>query len=505
MENARSIRASPMRWRLLTCVRGCAAALASLSLCLQSGAATAEDFSPCRTGLLKDLGAAMKAHNEHVYRMNRKFKDIWYFQGPLPPAVASEVKYESLHQYLARLAPRKAALLFHATDENRLCTWLVTQRKGDVVHHLQKLSPAQLENLSPSLWQDLGVRTVRKPRMASPEQARSPLDAAESKLRWNTLLERIGGLLLPPPVAARLLADEVDTLIVVPVSVRAFRYGRDEEGSSATAIRRQESTRELATSTRLALAVSTVPFLALPLGRRQLVDRMSVVIAPGFLPFAGEPLPPRSAIAAPLVVGAAASKGSAPLPGAQAEVERIAAQLKTHAITGGAARKDRVLGELAARADALDFILFATHGRASAVNPIDHSYIELSDSALTAREISRLRRDADTDVEVRLRQRPLVVMSACETGLGKDFAVGTIGLARAWQWAGASSVVMSLWSVDDQATRDLMIDFVDKLRSGRPADQALREAAINARRLDDNPAFWAAFSVFGAPERVRPQ
>jgi len=67
----------------------------------------------------------------------------------------------------------------------------------------------------------------------------------------------------------------------------------------------------------------------------------------------------------------------------------------------------------------------------------------------------------------------------------------------------ASNVVMSLWSVDDEATRDLMIDFVANLRAGMTVDRALQGAAINARRLNENPAFWAAFSVFGTPERLR--
>ena len=101
-----------------------------------------------------------------------------------------------------------------------------------------------------------------------------------------------------------------------------------------------------------------------------------------------------------------------------------------------------------------------------------------------------------------LRQRPLVIMSACETALGKNFAVGTIGLARAWQWAGASNVVMSLWSVDDNATRNLMVRFVKYILSGEPTDRALRKAAIDARLLDFNPAYWASFSLFGAPEVI---
>ncbi len=482
---------------------------ATLSILFVCGAAAGDGLSTCKTGSLSDLKEAMRAHNEHVYRMNRKFRDVWYFQGAVPASVGKEVTFDAIHRYLEQLAPRKAALLFHATDENRLCTWLLTPDRGKVVQHLLKLSPAGLDDLSPSLWQELGARTARRPRVADRAQPHAPLEPQESKQRWNVLLKRIGAMLLPPPVARRLVEDGTDTLIVVPISIRSFRYGHEGENDSATQIRNEKKFSELPSTTQLVLAVSTVPFLALPLGEARVVDRMSVVVAPGFLPFASAPYPAHGRITAPLVVGAPIRKGLEPLPGAQAEVERIATDLKADPLVGEAALKQRVLDELGRRSNALDFILFATHGRASESNPVDQSYLEFSDGRLTAREISQLQQEtaavSGAGNGLRLRQRPVVVMSACETGLGKNFAVGTIGLARAWQWAGASNVVMSVWSVDDQATRDLMIDFVGGLRAGQAVDKALREAAINVRRLDDNPAFWAAFSVFGAPERLRPQ
>lgn len=481
--------------------------IAAALLLSLSGAAAGQDLSPCRTGSLSDLKEAMKAHNEHVYRMNRKFKDVWYFQGAVPAAVGNEVTLDAIHRYLGELAPRKAALLFHATDEDRLCTWLFTQDRTRVVQHLQRLEPkAGLDVLSPSQWQELGVRSTRKPRVADRTQPHVALDPQESKRRWNELLGFVGQMLLPPPVAQRLLDDGTDTLIVVPISIRSFRYGREEENDTSTRIRDERALRDLPPTNQLVLAVSTVPFLALPLGDVRVVNRMSVVVAPGFLPFAGSPYPVHGRITAPLLVGAPVRKGLEPLQGATEEIEQIARDLRTQPLVGAAALKQPVLDTLGQRSDALDFILFATHGRASESNPVDQSYLEFSDGSLTAREISRLRPEpaagASADKPLQLRRRPIVVMSACETGLGKNFAVGTIGLARAWQWAGASSVVMSLWSVDDTATRDLMIDFVGALRDGLAVDKALRKAAINARRLDDNPALWAAFSVFGAPERL---
>lgn len=466
-----------------------------------------DELSACKTGDLGDLRTAMKAHNDHVYRMNRKFKDVWYFQGTVPVSVKDEVTFDGLHRYLEQLAPRKVAVLFHATDADRLCTWLITANRRPIIQHLQRLPREGLEGLNPSEWMDLGMRTARRPRVSEPGAPYERLDAQESKRRWDALLRRVSGILLPPPVAQRLIEEQTDTLIVVPISIRSFRYPIEREEDSATEVRSEKRLRELPPTMQLVLAVGTVPFLALPLGDAQLVDRMSVVVAPGFFPFAGEPLLAHDGIRAPLVVGAPIKRGLEPLTGAQAEAEQIARELKTTAYVGKAALKGRVLDELVRGADTLDFILFATHGRASEKNPVDESFLEFSDGRLNAREISRLRPESATGPPVatdrRFKQRPTVVMSACETGLGKDFAVGTIGLARAWQWAGASNVVMSLWSVDDEATRDFMIDLVGRLREGRATDRAVKEAAINARLLNNNPAFWAAFSVFGAPERLR--
>ncbi len=482
-------------------MRGLAALLLFIPSCVT---AAGNEQSTCMTASLGELGRAMQAHNEHVYRMNRKFKDVWYFQGSVPASVGNEVTLDSIHSYLARLAPRKVALLFHATEQNRLCTWLITPDQS-VVHHQQTLQNDGLEELSPSQWQELGVRTARKPRVSEGGPPQKPLDPEESQRRWDALLKRLSGILLPPPVAEQLIKVGIDTLIVVPISIRPGDYPRESENETATYIKDGQKLSNLHPGTQLVLSVSTVPFLALPLGDRQLVDRMSVTVAPGFFPFANPPYLARDAIRAPLIVGAPIKVGLEPLPGAQEEAVRIAKDFGTVAYVGEQALKQRLLVELTEQSSALDFILLSTHGRASEQNPVDESFLEFSDGRLNAREISRLRGEGTAGKKIeegpRLRQRPIVVMSACETGLGKDFAVGTIGLARAWQWAGASNVVMSLWSVDDAATHDLMIDLVARLRKGTAVDRALREAAINARLQNSNPAFWAAFSVFGAPER----
>ena len=95
----------------------------------------------------------------------------------------------------------------------------------------------------------------------------------------------------------------------------------------------------------------------------------------------------------------------------------------------------------------------------------------------------------------------LVVLSACRTGLGKNVrGEGLIGLTRGFMYAGAASVVASLWKVDDEATAELMKRFYSKmLQEGLAPSAALREAQNSIRRESQwtAPYYWAAFTLQG--------
>lgn len=100
----------------------------------------------------------------------------------------------------------------------------------------------------------------------------------------------------------------------------------------------------------------------------------------------------------------------------------------------------------------------------------------------------------------------VVVLSACQTGLGKDVrGEGLIGLTRGFMYAGASSVVASLWKVDDEATADLMKRFYkNMLEDGMTPATALREAQNSFRHhpIWSAPYYWAGFTLQGDYRQV---
>ncbi|MGK7369110.1 MAG: CHAT domain-containing protein, partial [Candidatus Halalkalibacterium sp. M3_1C_030] len=94
----------------------------------------------------------------------------------------------------------------------------------------------------------------------------------------------------------------------------------------------------------------------------------------------------------------------------------------------------------------------------------------------------------------------LFVLSACETGIGEiRTGEGIIGLSRAFQYAGAENLMVSLWSVEDRSTARLMISFYEGLQNGNNADKALQSAKMEliANTSYTHPRYWSPFIFIG--------
>ena len=124
-------------------------------------------------------------------------------------------------------------------------------------------------------------------------------------------------------------------------------------------------------------------------------------------------------------------------------------------------------------------------GAASALDPVKRKDIPegVDDGILTAKEISRLD----------FSGLDLVVLSACQTGLGEVTGEGVFGLQRGFKKAGAQTIVMSLWKVDDAATKDLMTEFYKNFVSGLTKREAFVTAQDFLREKYTDPQKWAAF------------
>jgi CHAT domain-containing protein len=92
----------------------------------------------------------------------------------------------------------------------------------------------------------------------------------------------------------------------------------------------------------------------------------------------------------------------------------------------------------------------------------------------------------------------MVVLSACDTATGEVLAgEGVFGLRRAFELAGARTLIMSLWKVPDGVTCELMERYYSHLRNGEERLQALRIAQAGIRRKYPHPYYWAAFICQG--------
>ena len=109
----------------------------------------------------------------------------------------------------------------------------------------------------------------------------------------------------------------------------------------------------------------------------------------------------------------------------------------------------------------------------------------MENGILTAKEISMLN----------FQNLDLIVLSACQTGLGEIKEDGVFGLQRAFKKAGAHTLILSLWNVSDKATQLMMSSFYSNLLEGKNRYDAFKSAQRTVQNSENmsNPYFWASF------------
>ena len=176
---------------------------------------------------------------------------------------------------------------------------------------------------------------------------------------------------------------------------------------------------------------------------------------------------------------------------AEKEVQMIGEILQTEPLVGKQATKDEVLRRISSVA----LVHIAAHGKMetgeialapnttrSSVNPARDDYL------LTMKDV--------LNAQIRAR---LVVLSCCHSARGEVKSEGVVGIARAFLGAGARSVLVSLWAIDDEATMEFMKFFYRQLVDGGSASEALNEAMKSMRKSDHFSAvkYWAPFVLIG--------
>lgn len=193
-----------------------------------------------------------------------------------------------------------------------------------------------------------------------------------------------------------------------------------------------------------------------------------------------------------------------PLPGARAEAGQIARMLGTdpsRVLIGEEATTPSLRSAINRTKD-IGLVYMATHAVADPKNPLTRGFAAMTGGHYYAGHIrqERFRGWENRD--------PLVVMSACQTALGRVFDGGGFGVAQSWTAAGAGQVVASLWNVSDEATKLQMSRFMHHLKNGDAPEIALQKAQIETMNYTDekgqkpylnNPKMWASFSIYGKP------
>jgi hypothetical protein len=389
-------------------------------------------------------------------------------------------------------AATRAPVLSYLVTDRALLAWLALP-DGSVRVHCQRVARASIDTLvaglRAQLWAAEAERTSDAPRGrpatllgaardSLPPSCDSATLAASRAVAGgrDSLLAATARLLIPPALLAALPADTAELVIVPHAALGLVPFAALPANPVGVAF-------------GVRYAIRYAPSLALLAAVERGAARNGDDGRPARSLIIGDPLMPEDPDAA---------SPFAPLSLARETAHWLAGRLGTNALVGSRATEQAVLGSIATT----DLVHLGTHGRAYGTEAqARRSFVALApdgadDGLLTMAEIMAGPR----------LHAALVVLSACQTGLGDlKSAEGTVGLQRAFLARGARSVLVTLWQVDATATDSLVRKFyrywLDE-RSPRTKAQALRLAQAEVQQLPlarrNPPHYWAGFQLVGA-------
>jgi CHAT domain-containing protein len=397
----------------------------------------------------------------------------------------------TLSEIQAEIGDAHTVLLEYALGEDRSFAWVLD---GDSLTAFDLGSAAEISN---------GTRKFRKALLPVEAKAdEAPIDYLRRRAAAKSTLTRqsreLAKLLFGPvhlPSQKRLVIVPDGPLQYLPFADLSVA----ENGRAAVPLV------ELHELVMLPSASALVALRRAADARPRPADELTVFADPIFEP-PGKPIPaavagspgfPRSRELTGALRDLRDSQWIPNLPGSRDEalaIQQIAGPARTRLVMGFDANREAVMDGSIARQR---IIHFATHGMMDPRHPEMSGLVlsmfnnkgEYQDGYLRLSDVYNLKLSAD-----------LVVLSSCESALGRDLgSEGIMGLPRAFLYAGARSVLVSLWKVDDEATVPLMKIFYSRLQRGEDPGRALRAAQLDMLKNTQwsDPYYWAGFVLEG--------
>ncbi|HKS41009.1 MAG TPA: CHAT domain-containing protein [Blastocatellia bacterium] len=353
---------------------------------------------------------------------------------------------------------------------------------------------------------------IQRMQATSASDLREALDPSETVIEYFTTGDHVSAFIASRESfkVARKIASKSEierVLATLRFQIEKFNYGPDYVEAYFGQLRRgtNESLQQLykAVFAPLEATVATdrliiiphgalhyVPFHALTDGSNYLIERFEISYAPSASVFKlcrarrdSAQIPDFKFEISEMVALGLAETGT---PSINEEMDALAA------LFPGAVM---LTGENATRANLLQsaphgrFLHLASHGYFRRDNPM-FSFLKLADSNLHFYNLLDLKLNAE-----------MVTLSACHTGVNKVFPGDELhGLVRGFLYAGAPSVVASLWAVSDRSTADFMREMYSHIRAGATKRTALRRAQLSIKDAYGHPYYWAPFVLMGNPE-----